>query len=239
MLRAGLLAARFKYPKTRPLFAHLTSSRAYKPTPAQIFRRMADPIKPLQPMDGPLVWIDCEMTGLDHRNDKIIEIAVLITNGNLDIIDEGVRYAIKTDKEALDKMDDWCTKTHFESGLTAECLASTHTLAEVEEAVLAYVKRRIPTKRSAVLAGSSVHVDRQFLCEQMPKLIEWLHYRIVDCSTIKELASRWYPDLPDRYFVSKHRALDDIRDSISDLARYRRVLFKTPEEFKASQAQSK
>ncbi|KAF8908022.1 ribonuclease H-like domain-containing protein [Mucidula mucida] len=198
---------------------------------------MADPIKPLQPSDGPLVWIDCEMTGLDHRNDKIIEIAVLITNGNLDIIDEGVRYAIKTDKEALDKMDDWCTKTHGQSGLTAECLASTHTLPEVEQAVLAYVKRRIPTKRSAVLAGSSVHVDRQFLCEQMPKLIEWLHYR-------RELASRWYPDLPDRPFVSKHRllvdrALDDIKDSISELARYQRVLFKTPDEFKASQAQAK
>ncbi|KAH7876708.1 ribonuclease H-like domain-containing protein [Lentinula edodes] len=120
----------------------------------------------------------CE-TGLNPEKDKILEIAVLITNGNLEIVDEGVEYVIRTDKEILDRMDEWCTKQHGSSGLTKSCLVSPYTREYVAKAVLAYVKRWVPSSRNAVLAGNSVHADRSFLVKEMPELINWLHYRCV------------------------------------------------------------
>ncbi|KAF5311256.1 hypothetical protein D9758_018338 [Tetrapyrgos nigripes] len=135
-----------------------------------------------QPMnfhDGPLVWIDCEMTGLNPDKDKILEIAVLITDGDLNIVDDGVEYIIKTDKIYLDGMDAWCTKQHGESGLTEACLKSPHTKDYVSQAVLSYIKKWIPEQRTACLAGNSVHADRSFLVKEMPEVIDWLHYRIV------------------------------------------------------------
>ncbi|TDL23047.1 ribonuclease H-like protein [Rickenella mellea] len=180
---------------------------------------------------GPLVWIDCEMTGLDHRKDKILEIAVLITDGKLELLDPGVEYVIQTDKESLDKMDTWCTRQHGTSGLTQACLDSPHTLSYVSQKVLEYVKERIPSPRVGVLAGNSVHVDRLFLLQQMPELVDWLHYRIVDVSSVKELCRRWYPELhPPRAISVKtsHRALDDIRGSIKELEWYRENVFSAP-----------
>ncbi|KAL1723710.1 ribonuclease H-like domain-containing protein [Schizophyllum commune] len=195
---------------------------------------VAKSLSPLAYDDGPIVWVDCEMTGLDHNKDKIIEIAVLITNGNLEIVDEGVEYIIRADKAVLDGMDEWCTNQHGKSGLTAACLASPHTTASVESAVLAYIQKWVPTQRTAVLAGNSVHVDRMFLANEMPRLVDWLHYRIIDVSSIKELARRWYPQIPvPKLSESSHRALDDIKGSIAELRWYRENIFKTVPKLKS------
>ncbi|KAF5380556.1 hypothetical protein D9615_004707 [Tricholomella constricta] len=140
----------------------------------RIRRSMA---KPLDFNAGPLIWVDCEMTGLDPRTDKILEIAVLITNGDLEIVDKGLEFVIRTDKAVLDRMGEWCTKQHGQSGLTQACLTSPHSLEEVSKSVLAYIKKWIPQQRTGVLAGNSVHADRSFLVEAMPEVIDWLHYR--------------------------------------------------------------
>ncbi|KAK7691734.1 hypothetical protein QCA50_005134 [Cerrena zonata] len=128
---------------------------------------------------GPLVWIDCEMTGLDPKQNQIIEIAVLITNGNLELVDEGINYVIKTERAALDLMDEWCTNQHGSSGLTQACIDSPHTKEFVTQQVLNYIKKWIPQQRVGILAGSSVHADRAFLVEEMPEVTDWLHYRFV------------------------------------------------------------
>ncbi|CAA7258998.1 unnamed protein product [Cyclocybe aegerita] len=169
--------------------------------------------KPLEFLDGPLVWIDCEMTGLDPRKDRILEIAVLITNGNLETVDPGIEYVIKTEKAVLDGMNPWCIDQHGKSGLTQACIESPHTPAFVSQEVL-----------------NSVHADQGFLAAEMPELIKWLHYRIVDVSSIKEMSRRWYGDkgIPPRSKESSHRALDDIRCSIQELQWYRENIFIQP-----------
>ncbi|KAF9470003.1 ribonuclease H-like domain-containing protein [Collybia nuda] len=178
---------------------------------------------------GPLVWIDCEMTGLDAKRHKIIEIAVLITDGNLEIVDRGIRFVVRTEKKLLDGMDEWCTKQHGQSGLTQACLTSPYSRDHVSKAVLEYIKKWIPQPKIGVLAGNSVHADRSFLMEEMPEVVDWLHYRIVDVSSIKELCRRWYPDKPvPRLAESTHRALDDIRGSIKELQWYRKNIFLPP-----------
>ncbi|KAF8806529.1 ribonuclease H-like protein [Phlegmacium glaucopus] len=188
------------------------------------------PSKPLYFTDGPLVWVDCEMTGLNPGKDKIIEIAVLITNGNLEIVDPGIEYVIRVDKEVLDGMDSWCTEHHGQSGLTQACLDSPHTMQFVADEVLEYIKKWIPRQRTGVLAGNSVHVDRIFLAAEMPAVIDWLHYRIVDVSSIKELSRRWYAHsgIPPIPAENKHRALDDIVGSIQELQWYRQNIFVPP-----------
>ncbi|RPD53446.1 ribonuclease H-like protein [Lentinus tigrinus ALCF2SS1-7] len=179
---------------------------------------------------GPLVWIDCEMTGLIPRKDRLLEIAVLITDGNLKVVDEGVSYIIRTEREVLEGMDEWCRTTHGASGLTQACIESPHTKDFVAREVLNYIKKWVPKEKTAVLAGNSVHMDRAFLVEEMPEIVNWLHYRIVDVSSIKELARRWYstatPSSPQREIA--HRALDDIRGSIRELQWYRKNLFMPP-----------
>ncbi|KAI9465290.1 ribonuclease H-like domain-containing protein [Lactarius psammicola] len=185
--------------------------------------------------DGPLVWIDCEMTGLDYKTDRILEIAVLITNGNLEVVDDGLEFVIRTEKSVLDNMNEWCIKQHGTSGLTAACLESKHTTESVQDEVLDYIKKWVPQQRAAILAGNTVHADRAFLAKDMPKILDWLHYRIVDVSSIKELFRRWYPrrPLPDTVFrrESKHRALDDIRGSLEELKWYRDNIFVSPEAY--------
>ncbi|CCV00576.1 unnamed protein product [Malassezia sympodialis ATCC 42132] len=151
--------------------------------------------------DGPLVWIDCEMTGLDPNKDRLLEVACIITDGQLKPVDEGVSYVIQTDPAVLADMDEWYVwvhlqqiTTHTETGLMSECTdtARAHSHSDVRTAVLAYVLDRIPDAKTACLAGSTVHADKAFLQNEMPELIEHLHYRIVDVSTIKELVRRWY-----------------------------------------------
>ncbi|EKM81106.1 hypothetical protein AGABI1DRAFT_84041 [Agaricus bisporus var. burnettii JB137-S8] len=185
---------------------------------------------PLDLPAGPLVWIDCEMTGLNPRKDKVLEIAVLITNGNLQIVDDGIQYVIKTKKEVLDGMDEWCTKQHGKSGLTRACLDSPYTQEYVASQILNYIKRWVPEPRTGILAGSSVHADRAFLVEEMPEVVDWLHYRIVDVSSVKELSRRWFPHLPfPKPTDISHRALDDIRGSIRELEWYRNNIFISPQ----------
>ncbi len=178
-------------------------------------------------VDDRLVWIDCEMTGLDLGKDALIEIAALVTDGELQVLGGGLDLVIHTDDATLDSMPDVVAEMHAKSGLTDEVRQSTVTLAEAEQKVLAYVRRWVPGVRSAPLAGNSVATDRRFMARDMPELEAHLHYRMVDISSIKELCRRWYPRI---YYAQPakglaHRALADIQESIRELAYYRRTAF--------------
>jgi oligoribonuclease len=174
-----------------------------------------------------LVWIDCEMTGLDLTRDALIEIACLVTDGELNVLGEGVDIVIHADESALAAMPDVVRDMHAHSGLTDEVRRSAVTLRQAEEQVLAYVREHVPDARTAPLAGNSIGTDRGFLARDMPELDAHLHYRMVDVSSIKELCRRWFP----RVFYAKpekgltHRALADIEESIRELAYYRGTLF--------------
>lgn len=178
-------------------------------------------------MNDRLIWIDCEMTGLDLSKDKLIEIAALVTDGELKVLGEGVDVVIHADDEALEDMPDVVREMHAKSGLTEACRASTVTLAQAEKLVLDYIRRWVPEPRSAPLAGNSVGTDRGFIARDMPELDGHLHYRIVDVSSIKELCRRWFPRI---YYAQPtkglaHRALADIEESVIELAYYRRTAF--------------
>ncbi|MFD2081881.1 oligoribonuclease [Actinopolymorpha cephalotaxi] len=173
-----------------------------------------------------LVWIDCEMTGLDLGADALVEVAALVTDGQLNVLGDGVDLVIKPPQPALDQMRDVVRTMHTSSGLLDE-LAGGVSLAEAEERVLSYVRTYAPEGNKAPLAGNTVATDRAFLARDMPTLEQHLHYRIVDVSSIKELARRWYPRA---YFASpgkvgNHRALADIRESIDELRYYRAAVF--------------
>lgn len=177
-------------------------------------------------MNHHLVWIDCEMTGLDLGADALVEIACLVTDGDLTVVGEGVDLVIKPPAEALETMPQIVRDMHTRSGLL-DVLSSGVTLAEAEAAVLAYLREAIPDGRPAPLAGNSVGTDRSFIDRDMPGLSEALHYRTVDVSTIKELARRWFPDAV-RQAPAKaggHRALADIKESIEELRYYREAVF--------------
>ena len=174
-----------------------------------------------------LVWIDCEMTGLDLGKDALIEVAALVTGPDLNVLGEGIDLVIHADDAALDAMPEVVREMHEKSGLTEEVRRSTVTMAEAEAAVLAYIKEFVPNPRSAPLCGNSIATDRGFLARDMPTLDDFLHYRMIDVSSIKELARRWYPRV---YFGQPqkglaHRALADIRESIRELEYYRRTVF--------------
>lgn len=176
------------------------------------------------------------MTGLDPRKERLLEVACVITDGDLQPVDEGVSYVIATPPAVLAQMDAWCTTTHKATGLTDACLAPDAPSHEaVRTALLAYVLDRVPGKGDACLAGNTVHADKSFLVNEMPELMAHLHYRIVDVSTVKELVRRWYGAervwTPPKGAV-RHRALDDIRGSIAgtlrthaELAFYRKTVF--------------
>ncbi|KAI8991752.1 ribonuclease H-like domain-containing protein [Mycotypha africana] len=174
---------------------------------------------------NPLVWVDCEMTGLDLTKDHLIEIAVLITDGDLNIVAKGPEIVIHQPKEVMDDMNEWCIEHHGKSGLTKQVLESKISAQEAEKQVYDFLKKHVPAG-VAPLAGNSVHADKQFLLKEMPSVVEHLHYRIVDVSTIKELSKRWYPDIAASV-VKKggHRALDDIVESIEELKYYRENVF--------------
>ncbi|RKS77076.1 oligoribonuclease [Actinomadura pelletieri DSM 43383] len=177
-------------------------------------------------MNERLCWIDCEMTGLDLRRDALIEIAALVTDSELNILDEGVDVVIKPPPEALAQMTQVVRDMHTTSGLL-EALPSGVTLAEAEDIVLGYIKGHVKEANKAPLCGNSIATDRSFLARDMPALDGHLHYRMVDVSSIKELARRWYPRV---YFASPekkggHRALADITESIQELRYYRAAVF--------------
>ncbi|MEU8260749.1 oligoribonuclease [Micromonospora sp. NPDC048999] len=174
-----------------------------------------------------LVWIDCEMTGLDLGRDALIEVAALVTDPDLNVLGEGVDVVIHADEAALDGMPEIVRTMHGKSGLTEEVRRSTVTLAEAEDMVLDYVTTYVKDARSAPLCGNSIATDRGFIARDMPRLDAHLHYRMIDVSSIKELCRRWYPRV---YFGQPqkglaHRALADIRESIRELEYYRRTIF--------------
>ena len=191
-------------------------------------------------MNARLVWIDCEMTGLDLRRDALIEIAALVTDADLVPFGEGVDVVIHASDEALDAMPDVVRDMHAKSGLTDEVRQSTVTLAEAEKLVLDYVRAHVPEGRSAPLCGNSIATDRGFIARDMPELDEYLHYRMVDVSSIKELCRRWYPRVyyaqPEKGLA--HRALADVRESIRELEYYRRTAFVPPPGPSSEEAQA-
>lgn len=173
-----------------------------------------------------IVWIDCEMTGLDFKNDLLVEIACVITNAQLEQVTEGLNIVIQAPAQRLETMDPFVVNMHTESGLLPE-IPNGVTLEAAEEMLFDYITSHIPEASKAPLAGSSVHVDRIFLQRDMPRVDSYLHYRIIDVSSVKELARRWYPKA---YFASppktgNHRALGDILDSINELKYYRDAVF--------------
>ncbi|TNC46902.1 oligoribonuclease [Mumia zhuanghuii] len=173
-----------------------------------------------------LVWIDCEMTGLDLVNDALIEVAAIVTDFDLNPVAAGIDVVIKPPREALDQMNDVVTQMHTSSGLLDE-LDAGMALADAEQVVLDYIKQHVPEPGRAPLAGNSVGTDRAFLLRDMPELESHLHYRVVDVSSIKELSRRWYPRA---YYNSpaktgNHRALADILESIEELRYYRAAVF--------------
>ena len=173
-----------------------------------------------------LIWVDCEMTGLDINNDALVEIAVLVTDAQLNVLGEGVDLVIKCEQAKLDSMVDVVKDMHTKSGLIDEIPNGT-TLAKADELIIAYLKRYAPAAGKSPLAGNSVYVDRAFIARDLPLLNKYLHYRTIDVSTIKELARRWHPKT---YFAApakagNHRALGDIRDSIAELDYYRSAIF--------------
>ena len=174
-----------------------------------------------------LVWIDCEMTGLDLSKDKLIEIAALVTDSELNILGEGVDIVIHAEDEALANMPAVVTAMHAKSGLTDEVRASTVSLEDAEQQVLAYIKEHVPVAGTVPLAGNSIATDRGFISRDMTALDTYLHYRMIDVSSIKELSRRWYPRIyygqPPKGLA--HRALADIKESIKELQYYRRTAF--------------
>jgi oligoribonuclease len=185
-------------------------------------------VSPANPNDR-IVWIDCEMTGLDLRADALVEVAAVVTDSELNVLGDGVDVVVAPPAAALEQMNDFVRDMHTTSGLITE-LGAGLTLAEAEKAVLDYVREWVPEPRRAPLAGNSVGTDKMFLDRDMPELVAHLHYRIVDVSSIKELARRWYPRV---YFASPkkeggHRALADILESIDELRYYREALFVPP-----------
>ncbi len=173
-----------------------------------------------------LVWMDLEMTGLDAETDVILEIATVVTDGDLEVVAEGPTLAVHRDEATLAAMDRWNTEHHTASGLVERVRKSEVSQTEAEAVTLAFVEQHCAAQ-TAPLCGNSVWQDRRFLVRQMPALNAYLHYRIVDVSTVKELARRWRPQLLDGFKKKNaHRALDDIRESIAELKFYRERFFK-------------
>jgi oligoribonuclease len=175
----------------------------------------------------PLVWIDCEMTGLDPQVDVLVEVAVVVTDSELTLLDDGLDILIATEPAKLQGMLDIVREMHTASGLLDALGSATTTLEEAEQQVLDYVHRFVPERRKAPLCGNSIATDRTFIARYMPRLDDHLHYRMIDVSSIKELARRWYPRA---YFNAPaknggHRALADIVDSITELRYYRSAVF--------------
>ncbi|MCH9756249.1 MAG: oligoribonuclease [Gammaproteobacteria bacterium] len=176
-----------------------------------------------------LIWIDLEMTGLSPEHDRIIEIATIVTDKDLNILEEGPVFAIHQSNARLEAMDDWNTKQHGKSGLMDRVRVSQVTESEAEAKTLEFLMKYLD-KGVSPMCGNTICQDRRFLCNYMPELAAFFHYRHIDVSTLKELANRWVPELPKGFDKqSKHLALDDIKDSIEELAYYRKHFIRLPE----------
>lgn len=183
-------------------------------------------------MNGVIVWIDLEMTGLEPETDRIIEIASLITDGDLNILAEGPNVAIWQPEDVLAAMDQWNQDTHGESGLIDRVRASEYSVEDAERMTLEFLEPWTKP-RTSPLAGNTIHQDRRFLVKYMPKFEQYLHYRIIDVSTVKELASRWFPEQfrerPPKN--DDHMALSDVRASVEELRYYRSAIFIEPDDY--------
>uniref|UniRef100_A0A1A9Z749 Probable oligoribonuclease n=1 Tax=Glossina pallidipes TaxID=7398 RepID=A0A1A9Z749_GLOPL len=177
--------------------------------------------------DAWIVWMDLEMTGLEVEKDQILEVSCLISDEDLVVKAEGPHIVINYPPDVFENMNDWCKKHHFESGLVDKCLKSQITLNQAEQQILEFLKQHIP-KRECPLAGNSIYMDRLFLKKYMPIVDDYLNYRIIDVSSIKELAKRWntrvYNAAPKKKLV--HRASDDVKESLEELQYYKNNLFK-------------
>jgi len=176
---------------------------------------------------SPLVWIDLEMSGLDPDGCRILEVATLITDGDLEVIAEGPDLVVHQPDSVLFAMDEWCTKHHGESGLTDQVRASTILIEDAETQVLEFL-RQYTEQGTSPLCGNSVWQDRRFITRYMPGLDRFLHYRLIDVSSVKELVRRWYPDVKAPTKSENHRALQDIHESLAELRFYRQTCFLPP-----------
>ena len=182
--------------------------------------------QPPKPPPALMVWVDMEMSGLEPERDVILEIATVLTDGNLNIIAEGPELVIHQEPQLFDLMDDWNKEHHSKSGLWSQVIASKVTVEEAEKLTMDFLKKHTPAKASP-LCGNSVHQDRRFIVKYMADLDRYLHYRLVDVSTVKELVSRWYPEsFKFHKKDSSHRAKDDIIESINEMKHYRNMAFK-------------
>jgi oligoribonuclease len=182
-------------------------------------------------VDDRLVWMDLEMTGLDLQRHHIVEIAVLVTDANLDVLADGLDLVVHQPAEVLVEMDDFVRKMHTKSGLLSEIERSSLTLDAAGEQTLEYIKQFVPEPGTAPLCGNSIGVDRRFLDRYLPDLDRYLHYRSIDVSSVKELCRRWYPEVykkrPSK--AEAHRALDDITESVAELRYYREAIMRPPD----------
>lgn len=172
-----------------------------------------------------LVWMDLEMSGLEPEKDVVLEIATIVTNAELEILAEGPVIAIHQPENVFEGMDEWNTRHHNQSGLVERCRHSQYSLADAEQETLRFIKQ-FTEKGKNVLCGNSITQDRRFLYKYMLEISEWLCYRNIDVSSIKELTYRWYPKLEEFQKEKRHEALNDIRESIAELAYYRKTIFK-------------
>lgn len=172
-----------------------------------------------------MVWMDLEMTGLDVEHESIIEIATVVTDGQLNVLAQGPNMAIKVDESLLDGMDEWNTTHHHGSGLVERIRNEGVSAEEAEQATLAFLREWV-APNTAPLCGNSIWNDRQFLAKEMPELLDFLHYRMVDVSTVKELTRRWYRDVPRYPKKGAHLALDDVLESIEELRYFREQVFR-------------
>jgi oligoribonuclease len=179
-----------------------------------------------------LVWMDLEMTGLDHMSDVIVEIATIITDDDLNIVAEGPDLVIHQPDDVLNKMNAVVMKMHTDSGLLEQISSSTLTLEEAGRQTLEFIKEHCPDAGTVPLCGNSIGTDRRFLARYLPEIENYLHYRSVDVSSIKELVRRWYPEANARrpWKPNSHRALDDIKESVAELQHYQQVVFRSSQE---------
>jgi oligoribonuclease len=178
-----------------------------------------------------LVWMDLEMTGLDHTSDVIVEIATLVTDDELEIVAEGPDIVVHQPDDVLQRMDPFVVDMHTRSGLLDLIRASTTSLEEAGRVTLEFIREHVPEARTVPLCGNSIGTDRRFLAGYLPEIEEYLHYRSVDVSSVKELVRRWYPDVLTQrgWKAGTHRALDDIRESVAEMRLYRQLVFSPPD----------
>lgn len=202
----------------------------------RIFRTAMDLLKGPTNLYKPLIWVDCEMTGLDVASDNIIEICCVITDGHLNVVDEaGYELTVFYPKSRLDTMNEWCVKQHGESGLVDKVLAHPEqNLAKVQDELLQYIQRYVPDQGVGIMAGSTIHMDKFFMMKEFPKVIDHLHYRLLDVSSIMEMGWRHNPDLIHKQprKTGSHTAKSDILESIAQLRWYRENYLRGPEDTK-------